>query len=91
MICIKTQGNAVYGADILRNLLAGFTIAPRCRLNQYTVFVTEIDRQSVKLEFTGIFNGRIVLLEFQFAADAPINIQCARRLDIGFGANGKHG
>ena len=54
LFAMQAQGNGAHGADVGGDVFAGRTVAPRGRLDQHAVFVTQADGQAVELQFGGI-------------------------------------
>ena len=88
---IEPQRNAADGAHVLRHVLAGFAVAARGGQRQHALLVPEIDGEAVELELAGIFDGRVAVLELEFAAHARVEIQRPRGLDVGFRVDRQHG
>lgn len=80
----------MHGADVLRHVLAGFAVAARGGLHQHAVFVTQVDRKAIELQFSGILDRRIGLGQSQFLAHPRIESQRTARFSIGFGADRQH-
>ncbi len=86
----QTKRNLRDGADVLRHVLAGFTVAARGRLDEHAMLIAQIDREAVEFEFGGVFDGRSVLVEFEFASNPRIESHCAARFSVCLGADGQH-
>ncbi len=78
------------GADILRDVFTGGTVAARGGLDQEAPFVAQVDRQAVELEFGRVFDGRIGFGQPQLAAHAGIEGERAVGGGVGLGADRQH-
>ena len=86
----QAQWNLADGADVLRDILAGFAVAARRRLGQHTVDIAQADRQTVELELGGINHGRRIVRQPQPPANPVVESQRPLRAGIGFGADRQH-
>ena len=87
----QTQRNLANGADVVGDVLAGFTVASGGGLHQHMVKVAQADRQAIKFQLSHIFNRRIVFFELQLLANTLVESLCAKVRDIGFCVDAEHG
>ena len=78
------------GSNVVRHIFTEFAIAPSCRLNQGSFFITKTHGQAIKFEFSHIRNSRRQFVQAQFFANPRVKGDCTTRLRVCFGSNAEH-
>ena len=86
----KPQRNLADRADVLRDVFACGAIAACGCLYEKAALVAQVDRQTIELQFGGVFDGRIGLIEAQLAAHAGIERAGTVFGGVGLGADRQH-
>ena len=86
----ELQGNLPDGADARSHVFADFAVAARGGLNQTPVFIAQVHRQTVELQFADVDHGRRVGCQGEFLSNARIESDRAGCGDVGFGADRQH-
>jgi len=91
VVAFKTQRNRLNGLHVSRDIFPLSAIATRCATYENPLFVAQIHRKSVKLQFAIVFHGGIRCAKSQFTSHTTVELTSPFVREVRFGMNREHG